>query len=70
MAEKAEKTEKKVAEKAKKIECNDNFCPFHGKSKLHGRSLKGEVVSTKAHKTASVVVDRQYFRVISFLHTG
>ena len=57
------KIENKVAETkpTAKVECNDNFCPFHGKSKLHGRSLKGEVVSTKAHKTASIVIKRQYF---------
>ena len=56
-----EKTVEKVVEKKDKVECNDNFCPSHGKTKLHGRSLIGEVISTKSHKTATIVRERQHF---------
>lgn len=52
---------KPAAKNTKAVGCNDNYCPFHGKSKLHGRSLKGEVVRTKSHKTASIVINRKHF---------
>lgn len=39
-------------------ECNDENCPFHGKLKLRGRSLDGEVASDAMDKT--VIVERQY----------
>ena len=55
----AKKAAKKNAEKV--VECNDSFCPFHGKTKLHGRSLKAIVVSTKSYKTATIERERQYF---------
>lgn len=66
VAEKAEKSEPKV-EKAqekkevKQLECDDSFCPVHGKTRLHGRSLTGEVVKTKSHKTATILIQRQHF---------
>lgn len=34
--------------------CIDNNCPFHGQLKVHGRILVGEVISSKASKTATV----------------
>ena len=52
---------KKPIEEKSKVECNDSFCPFHGKTKLHGRSLVGEVIKTKSHKTATIVRERQYY---------
>lgn len=38
--------------------CEDPNCPFHGNLKLRGRILKGNVVSTKMHKT--IVIQRDY----------
>ena len=52
---------KETKDKKRKVECDDSFCPFHGKTKLHGRSLIGEVVSTKSHKTATIVIERQHY---------
>jgi small subunit ribosomal protein S17 len=53
-------TENKEAPKAASHEaktegaCVDRFCPTHGSSKLHGRTLEGTVVSAKAYKTVTV----------------
>ena len=39
--------------------CEDDVnCPFHGKIKLRGRIIKGNVISTKMHDT--VVIQRDY----------
>ncbi len=45
----------------KEKKCEDNYCPFHGKTKLRGRALLGKVTSAKAHKTVTVVIDRKYY---------
>lgn len=37
--------------------CKDRRCPIHGGLKTHGRMFEGTVASTKADKTASVVVE-------------
>ena len=29
---------------AEKINCNDKFCPIHGKTSLRGRTFKGKVI--------------------------
>nr|AJS13032.1 30S ribosomal protein S17, small subunit ribosomal protein S17 [uncultured archaeon] len=60
-AEEKKPKQEKPTEKKGEVKCEDNFCPFHGTTKLHGRSLIGEVLSTKSHKTAKVVRERQYF---------
>ncbi len=60
-AEEKKPKQEKPTEKKGEVKCEDNFCPFHGRTKLHGRSLIGEVLSTKSHKTAKVVRERQYF---------
>jgi len=39
-------------------ECNDPHCPFHGTLPIRGKILKGNVVSSKMHKT--VIVERNY----------
>lgn len=41
--------------------CDDQFCPFHGKTKLHGRMMVGTVVSDKADKTVTVERIRRHF---------
>ncbi len=37
--------------------CNDPYCPFHGKIRVHGRVLEGVVVSAKMQKTAVIRID-------------
>ena len=37
-----------------KEKCNDKNCPKHGGISLRGRTFKGKIVSTKAHKSAIV----------------
>ncbi len=37
--------------KAPKNECNDNYCPFHGKLSIRGKLFEGKVVSAKAKNT-------------------
>lgn len=44
-----------------KEECDDKNCPNHGSIKLRGRSFKGTVVSTKAHKSAIIEWGRLKF---------
>lgn len=41
--------------KEPKDKCNDKNCPFHGKLKVHGRIFTGNVTSSKAHQTVTVV---------------
>ena len=36
--------EEKLKSEKKQVECNDKFCPFHGKMSLRGRSFKGNVI--------------------------
>ena len=35
-------------------ECNDKKCPFHGNTKLRGRTFNGVVIAKDVHKTATV----------------
>ncbi|MCD6369209.1 MAG: 30S ribosomal protein S17 [Thermoproteales archaeon] len=44
--------------KAPERECDDPYCPFHGKLPVRGLILEGVVVSTRMSKT--VVVRRDY----------
>ena len=44
-----------------KKDCNDRNCPQHGSISLRGRTFKGKVVSTKAHKSAIVEWGRLKF---------
>ena len=65
--EKRPKAEKPARKPAKKTEletsgeCTDKFCPVHGETKVHGRVLEAEVVSTKAAKTAKVEKIRSFY---------
>ncbi len=34
--------------------CNDSKCPFHGTTRIRGRSFTGTVVKRDAHRTATV----------------
>ncbi len=40
--------------KAPKKECKDKKCPYHGNTKLRGRSFKGIVLGTDLNNTARV----------------
>ncbi|MFH1399366.1 MAG: 30S ribosomal protein S17 [Candidatus Woesearchaeota archaeon] len=51
----------KKSEKEEKTVCNDQYCPFHGKSRLHGRVLSGMIVAAKSHKTVTFVRARQHY---------
>ena len=44
-----------------KEECTDKNCPIHGSINLRGRTFKGTIVSTKAHKSAIVEWGRLIF---------
>ncbi len=44
--------------KQPKIECEEQYCPFHGTLSVRGRLLEGTVVSTRMQK--SVVVRFSY----------
>ncbi|OKY78895.1 MAG: Ribosomal protein S17 [Candidatus Methanohalarchaeum thermophilum] len=39
-------------------ECEDEYCPFHGKLPVRGQTLEGEVKSIVDEKT--VVIEREY----------
>lgn len=41
--------------------CEDDKCPFHGKLSVHGRVMEGNVVSTRAQKTAIIEMQYQQF---------
>jgi small subunit ribosomal protein S17 len=58
---KEEKKAQATPAEGAKAECNDEFCPFHGSTKLHGRTLKGVVTSAKAHKTVTVEKERPFY---------
>lgn len=45
---------KNLETRSKKEGCDDKKCPFHGKISLRGRIFTGIIVSSKAHKTATV----------------
>ena len=45
----------------KSEECNDQNCPMHGSITIRGRTFKGKVMSTKAHKSAIVEWTRLRF---------
>lgn len=48
-----------MAEKKKnKIKCNDKKCPFHGKVRLRGRTLKGIVIAVDAYRSATIRIKR------------
>ena len=34
----------KITNKNKTINCNDKYCPLHGKTSIRGRSFKGRVI--------------------------
>ena len=59
------------------MECNDKNCPVHGSIRYKkGKIIRGEVKSTKAKKTATVIVDyvkympkyERYERRRSYIH--
>lgn len=43
--------------KKNEIKCNEKKCPFHGRIKLRGRSIKGMVVSSDAYRSATVMIN-------------
>jgi len=38
-------------------ECNDKHCPVHGTLSVRGRAFVERVVSTKTHRTATVITE-------------
>ena len=48
-----------VEVKKPKEDCKDRLCPFHGFTKLRGRTFVGDVISTKMQKTATVQFERR-----------
>ena len=46
----------------KATECNDKYCPFHGKTRIRGKILNGVVVSKKSRNT--VILRRDYVQFI------
>ncbi len=55
-----EKTKRKTEDSPSKS-CDDQKCPEHGNLKLRGRTLKGVVISAKAHKTVTVEWSRLFY---------
>lgn len=43
-------------------ECNDNFCPFHGNTRIRGKISQGIVVSKKSRNT--VIIRRDYVQFV------
>ena len=43
-------------------ECNDSFCPFHGKTRIRGKITQGVVVSKKSRNT--VIIRRDYVQFV------
>jgi small subunit ribosomal protein S17 len=41
--------------------CNDKKCPFHGNTKLHGRTFTGTVIKKDTHRTAIIIFPRFYY---------
>ena len=55
------KTEKKQTIPVKQEkECNDENCPFHGSLRLRGRVFNEKIVSAKAHRTATIEIERRH----------
>ena len=52
-----EKKEKSTEADVKppKESCNDKNCPFHGNLKVRGRIFTGKVISSRMHKSSTVV---------------
>jgi len=48
--------------KVKAEECNDEFCPFHGTTRIRGKLTQGVVVSKKSKNT--VIIRRDYVQFI------
>jgi len=42
-------------------ECNDNFCPFHGDTRIRGKITQGVVVSKKSRNTVIIRMDYVQF---------
>jgi len=59
--EKTEKKEKTPVDVEPTKDCKDKNCPTHGNLKVRGRSFTGKVVSSKMHKSATVVWERYRF---------
>ena len=59
--DKVKKAKDETAKVEPKVKCTDKACPFHGSTKLHGRTFKGLVISAKAPKTVTVVRERRYY---------
>ena len=47
--------------RAPEKECHDKNCPFHGSIKIRGKSFIGKVISVKASKTVTVLLERNLF---------
>ncbi|MFX1338217.1 MAG: 30S ribosomal protein S17 [Promethearchaeota archaeon] len=43
-------------------ECNDEFCPFHGTTRIRGKITQGIVVSKKSRNT--VIIRRDYLQFV------
>lgn len=41
--------------------CDDKNCPFHGKLKIRGRVMSGEIVSAKMRRTAVFNIERRHY---------
>ncbi len=41
--------------------CDDAYCPFHGSTKLHGKSFVGTVIKKGSHKTVNVEWPRMFY---------
>ena len=49
----------KVKQKGK--DCKDKKCPFHGSVKIRGRIIKGIIVATDVHKSATMEITRRQY---------
>ncbi|MEJ2250657.1 MAG: 30S ribosomal protein S17 [Candidatus Lokiarchaeota archaeon] len=47
--------------KVKPEECTDEFCPFHGTTRIRGKMMEGVVVSKKSKNTAIIRQDYVQF---------
>lgn len=48
--------------KSKPEECKDQFCPFHGNTKIRGKITKGIVVSKRSKNT--IIIRRDYVQFV------
>jgi small subunit ribosomal protein S17 len=51
-----------VPPKGKAEECNDQFCPYHGSTRVRGKVTQGTVVSKKSKNT--VIIRRDYVQFV------